>query len=143
MSRGDIGVGEVELVGKASKRRIVPVPQELCNELRALVGLGADDAAPVFVSCFRNRMKPRALRGVVAGIGERALGRRVNPRMLRHAHTTHALEAGAPVHHVQRCLGHATLHTTSVYVDASPGANSAKYLTAQPCGRSADLPHPP
>lgn len=35
---------------------------------------------------------------------------------LRHAYATHQLEAGLPVHQLQRLLGHSTLQSTLRYV---------------------------
>jgi integrase/recombinase XerD len=58
-----------------------------------------------------------------AGVNERA-----SLHWLRHAHASHTLDAGAPVHLVQQTLGHASLATTSRYTHAKPDASSAEYL---------------
>ena len=47
---------------------------------------------------------------------------------LRHAHVSHALDRGAPVHLVQATVGHASLTTTSRYAHARPGDSSSRYL---------------
>ncbi|HYQ91573.1 MAG TPA: tyrosine-type recombinase/integrase, partial [Candidatus Competibacteraceae bacterium] len=52
----------------------------------------------------------------------------VSPHWLRHAHASHALERGAPIHLVQQTLGHASVATTGVYLHARPGDSSALYL---------------
>jgi site-specific recombinase XerD len=52
----------------------------------------------------------------------------VRPHWLRHAHATHALERGAPLHLVQATLGHASVATTSKYLHARPTDSSARYL---------------
>lgn len=52
----------------------------------------------------------------------------VSPHWLRHAHASHALDRGAPVHLVKDTLGHASLATTSQYAHARPGDSSARYL---------------
>jgi site-specific recombinase XerD len=39
---------------------------------------------------------------------------------LRHAYATHKLEAGMPVHRLQRLLGHRDLHSTLRYVHWVP-----------------------
>jgi integrase/recombinase XerD len=49
-------------------------------------------------------------------------------RRLRHAHASHALDRGAPIHLVQATLGHADLRTTSKYTHARPTDSSARYL---------------
>jgi len=43
---------------------------------------------------------------------------KVHPHVLRHTHATVAIEAGVPVHVVQRDMGHADIRTTMLYVDA-------------------------
>ena len=66
----------------------------------------------------------------VAPDADRALdaGSKVSPAWLRHAHASHALDRGAPIHLVQSTLGHADLRTTSAYTHARPGDSSARYL---------------
>ena len=46
----------------------------------------------------------------------------------RHAHATHALERGAPIHLVQQTLGHASVAPTGRYLHARPTESSARYL---------------
>jgi site-specific recombinase XerC len=47
---------------------------------------------------------------------------------LRHAHASHSLERGAPIHLVQATLGHAWVATTGRYLHARPSDSSARYL---------------
>ena len=47
---------------------------------------------------------------------------------LRHAHASHSLERGAPIHLVQATLGHASVATTGRYLHARPSDSSARYL---------------
>jgi hypothetical protein len=52
----------------------------------------------------------------------------VSPHWLRHAHTSHALDHGAPIHLVQATLGHSSVATTSNYLHVRPGDSSARFL---------------
>jgi integrase/recombinase XerD len=54
---------------------------------------------------------------------------KVSPHWLRHAHATHALERGAPIHLVQATLGHASVATTGRYLHARPTDSSARYTS--------------
>jgi Phage integrase family len=56
---------------------------------------------------------------------------RVSPHWLRHAHASHALDHGAPIHLVQATLGHGSVATTSRYVHARPGDSSARFLALE------------
>ena len=47
---------------------------------------------------------------------------------LRHAHASHSLDRGAPIHLVQATLGHASVATTGRYLHARPTDSSARYL---------------
>ncbi len=52
----------------------------------------------------------------------------VSAHWLRHAHASHSLERGAPIHLVQTTLGHASVATTGRYLHARPSDSSARYL---------------
>ena len=54
----------------------------------------------------------------------------VSAHWLRHAHASHSLERGAPIHLVQATLGHASVATTGRYLHARPSDSSARYLGA-------------
>jgi len=45
-----------------------------------------------------------------------------------HAHVSHALDRGAPVHLVQATVGHASLTTTSRYAHAQSNNSSSRHL---------------
>jgi len=55
----------------------------------------------------------------------------VSPHWLRHAHASHALDHGAPIHLVQATLGHSSVATTSSYLHARPGDSSARFLALE------------
>jgi hypothetical protein len=47
----------------------------------------------------------------------------------QHAHASHALDRGAPIHLVQATLGHSSVATTSAYLHARPVDSSARFVT--------------
>ena len=55
----------------------------------------------------------------------------VSPHWLRHAHATHSLERGAPIHLVQATLGHASVATTSRYLHLRPSQSSVEFIVAR------------
>jgi site-specific recombinase XerD len=66
---------------------------------------------------------------IVKAAAERAeLSPEVSAHWLRHAHASHSLERGAPIHLVQATLGHASVATTGRYLHARPSDSSARYL---------------
>ncbi len=52
----------------------------------------------------------------------------VSPHWLRHAHASHAMDRGAPVHLVKETLGHANIATTGRYLHARSTDSSSLYL---------------
>jgi integrase/recombinase XerD len=71
-----------------------------------------------------NRLEPRYIRAMVARYSKRAGVSKstpegpkpINPHMLRHSYATRLIEAGVPIHDVQRALGHVSLSSTHVYL---------------------------
>jgi hypothetical protein len=61
----------------------------------------------------------------------------VSPHWLRHAHASHALDHGAPIHLVQATLGHSSVATTSRYLHARPGDSSARFLASETAAESS------
>jgi len=120
--------GQVTVHGKGAKTRAVVLPVSVWRDLVALRGHAIPES-PVFVSRQGGPLTARQAHRVVAAAAVRAgITDDVSPHWLRHAHASHALDRGAPVHLVKETLGHASLATTSRYTHARPGESSGKYL---------------
>lgn len=108
--------------GKGDRERYVRIPTAL---YRDIIALQRDLPGPeecVFDLCNRS------IRRVVARAGARCGLGKISPHWLRHAHASHALDHGCPLHVVQATLGHSSLRSTSVYAHARPTDSSALYL---------------
>jgi hypothetical protein len=82
---------------------------------------------------FRSRkggsLDQSAVHRIVKAAAERAgLSAEVSAHWLRHAHASHSLDRGAPIHLVQQTLGHASVATTGRYLHARPTDSSARSL---------------
>ncbi len=122
------GAGQITVLGKGSKTRAVLLSAETWGEVAALRG-GADPDAPMFVSRKGGPLSAsQALRIVRAAARRAGIKGAVSPHWLRHAHASHALDRGAPIHLVQSTLGHASVATTGRYVHARPTDSSSRYL---------------
>ncbi|GLK87552.1 tyrosine recombinase XerC [Pseudomonas turukhanskensis] len=114
----DLPGGLVEVFGKGSKTRVLPLGRKAREALenwlpqRALAG-PADDA--VFVSAKGRRLGPRAIQLRVGQAGVRELGQHLHPHMLRHSFASHMLESSQDLRAVQELLGHADIATTQIY----------------------------
>jgi len=111
------------------KTHHVWISAETAAELEAFRVAQGVDVGPVFRSARGRPLGERDARKLLARAA-RAAGLRVtpSPHWLRHAHATHALERGAPIHEVAATLGHASIATTGRYLHARPGSGSGKWL---------------
>lgn len=91
--------------------------------------IGGGEDQPVFRSRRRGHLHPTQVWRIVGRPAWRAgIGKAVSTHWLRHAHASHALDRGAPIHLVQSTLGHASVATTGRYLHARPADSSANYL---------------
>lgn len=122
------GGGQLTIFGKGAKTRVVLLPQSVWIRLVGLRSDASDDKT-VFVSRRGGRLHESQVLRIVKQAAVRAgVTRAVSPHWLRHAHASHALDRGAPVHLVQATLGHADLSTTGRYLHARPTDGSSRYL---------------
>jgi len=121
--------GQITVFGKGAKTRTVLIPQSVWNTLQALRGDSAENA-PVFKSRKKGgHLDESQVWRIVSKAAKRAgLEKAVSCHWLRHAHASHALDRGAPIHLVQSTLGHSSLSTTGKYLHARPTDSSANYL---------------
>jgi integrase/recombinase XerD len=121
--------GQVTVLGKGGKTRSILLPESVWKQLQRLRGK-AGAADPVFPS--RKKGKPLTESGIwriVKQAAKRAgIEASVSPHWLRHAHASHALDRGAPIHLVQATLGHASINTTGRYLHARPKDSSSRFL---------------
>jgi integrase/recombinase XerD len=122
---------QITVFGKGGKTRAVVLPQSVAEALRAIRGRAAAEE-PVFRSRKRGGsggLQPEAIHRIVRRAAARAgIDLPVSPHWLRHAHASHALDRGAPIHLVQATLGHTSITTTGRYLHARPKESSSRYL---------------
>ncbi|MCJ2094472.1 tyrosine-type recombinase/integrase [Methylobacterium sp. J-072] len=120
--------GQATVFGKGGKTRVVLLSAATWKVLTALRGEALADA-PVFLSRKGGALDPSAVHRVVKSAAARAgLPVEVSAHWLRHAHASHSLDRGAPIHLVQATLGHASVATTGRYLHARPSESSARFL---------------
>jgi len=121
--------GQITVFGKGGVTRSIQLPASVwrnVSQFRAAHG----PTAPL----FRSRKKGAAIQPVaVLRIVRKAAARAgielpVSPHWLRHAHASHALDRGAPIHLVQATLGHVSINTTGRYLHARPKESSSRFL---------------
>jgi len=131
LARGwiDLDALEASVLGKGSKRRIVPVGSKAAEALHSWIAVRGDcaalagaqlrdanAAAALFISAKGVRLSSQAVwkllreRSLKAG-----LAAPVHPHMLRHSFASHVLQSSSDLRAVQELLGHANITTTQIY----------------------------
>lgn len=133
----DLATGEVRVLGKGSKERIVPVGgparAAIRHWLAVRTSLARADPKAMFVSRSGRRIAPRAIeRRLAAWAVKRGLARHVHPHMLRHSFASHLLQSSSDLRAVQEMLGHASIASTQVYT----------HLDFQYLAKAYDRAHP-
>jgi integrase/recombinase XerD len=122
--------GQITVFGKGGLTRSVRLPAKVWSQVAKLRGSAGGADEPVFRSRKkRGSLKPMAVFRIVRKAAARAgIELPVSPHWLRHAHASHALDRGAPIHLVQATLGHASINTTGRYLHARPKDSSSRFL---------------
>ena len=142
LDRLDLERGEVRVLGKGAKERIVPVGGAARDALRAwLVGrasiAGVDDRA-VFVGRAGRRITRRAIQRRFAEWAlKQGLPCHVHPHMLRHSFASHVLQSSGDLRAVQELLGHASIASTQVYTHLDFQYLAMAYDQAHPRAKRA------
>ena len=120
--------GQLTVFGKGDKTRVVLVNKGVWQEVCQLKG-NADKNGPVFVSQKGGHISRSMVFHIVKDTAKKAgLEIEVSPHWLRHSHASHSLDNGAPIHLVQRTLGHSSVTITEKYLHAKPTDSSSLYL---------------
>lgn len=118
----DLAAGEAHVLGKGSKRRIVPVGAKAVQALQAWLLVrdqalsGASPQSALFMGRNGTRLTSQSIwqrvrqRSLQAG-----LAAPVHPHMLRHSFASHVLQSSSDLRGVQELLGHANISTTQIY----------------------------
>ncbi|MDR3220444.1 MAG: tyrosine recombinase XerC [Candidatus Accumulibacter sp.] len=133
----DLTDGEIRVLGKRNKTRIVPVGGKAREAIRRWVERRAEAARPeetaLFVGQRGARIHPRVVEERLKKRGEaQGLQVGVYPHMLRHSFASHLLQSSGDLRAVQEMLGHASIASTQVYT----------HLDFQHLAQVYDVAHP-
>ncbi|MDH4139999.1 MAG: tyrosine recombinase XerC [Coriobacteriia bacterium] len=117
----DLAGGQVRVMGKGSKERIVPLHKLAAERLSRYVRGGRPELVrgpsdALFLSTRGNRLSTEAVRRMLnRHMDAVGVALHVSPHVLRHTFATHLLEGGADLRSIQELLGHVALSTTQIY----------------------------
>jgi integrase/recombinase XerC len=132
-----LDAGEVRVLGKGNKTRIVPVGRHAVTALRALgQAEGMTPEAPVFRGRGGAPINPRTVQLRLKKLALlQGMAKHVHPHLLRHTFASHMLESSGDLRAVQELLGHADIATTQIYTHLDFQYLAKVYDAAHPRAR--------
>jgi integrase/recombinase XerD len=118
--------GQMCVLGKGSKKRVVPLPPEILEVLEHYFRLERPltNSPALFVSLKGQQrgqpMTAAGLRSLFRHHRVRSRIRHANPHRLRHTCGADLVRAGMSLPALQHLMGHAQIHTTMLYVELAP-----------------------
>ena len=117
---------QMQLLGKANKQRVLPLPQEIIEVLEKYLRLERPltNSSSLFVS-LKGRRRGRAmtlagLRSLFRHHRRRSQIPHANPHRLRHTFGTDMVRDGISIPALQHLMGHSRIQTTMLYVQLAP-----------------------
>ena len=115
--------------GKGDEERSVLISKNTHQDLLSLKLPNSYEHEFIFRSQKRAQLSQNRVREIVSEAAlKTGIKKKVSPHWFRHAHATHSYRAGAPLHVVQKTLGHKFISTTGLYLDSLPEESSGDYL---------------
>jgi integrase/recombinase XerD len=125
--------------GKGGKQRTSILPKPVLEALGAY--LQGRDGGYIFEGRVQGHISTRQIQRLLddaaekAGLQETRTGKvrqrkRVTPHLLRHSFSRWSLDAGIDISYLQHQLGHSSLTTTAIYLQARPNHRRRAYETA-------------
>lgn len=133
----DLVSGELRVIGKRNKQRVIPLDENLCEKIRIYKDKRDSCVGSLvqylFVRSNGEKMYPKLVYNIVHGIISQVSAQsRISPHVLRHSFATALLNGGADIDAVKELLGHSSLAATQVYTHTGFGELYNIYKQAHP-----------
>jgi len=136
----DLAAAEAHVLGKGSKRRVVPVGTKAVQAVQHWLTLrdpsGTLAQTALFVGRQGTRLSAQSIwKRLRARSLQAGMTAPVHPHMLRHSFASHVLQSSGDLRGVQELLGHANISTTQIYTRLDFGHLTKVYDAAHPRAR--------
>ncbi len=133
----DFSGGQVKVLGKRNKERIIPLPHSLIELIKFYLSsknetFKGNAACYLIVTNKGEKSYPMMINRIVKKYLRASSVDKKSPHILRHTYATHLLEKGADLNAVKDLLGHQSLAATQVYTHNSLGKLKKVFDQAHP-----------
>lgn len=137
--RVDTARGELKVLGKRNKERVIPFGETLTRLIERYKAIRPTVNAPqqpFFVDNEGQPLKYKKVYDIVRNsLDGRVSSPKRSPHVLRHTFATDMLNGGADLSSVKKLLGHQSLATTQIYTHVSTAEIYENYRKAHPRAR--------
>jgi site-specific recombinase XerD len=127
--------------GKGSKQRTSILPKPALEALQTHLNLNGREMGYIFEGRDHVHISTRQIQRLLDTVAENAglqvtrtgndrQRKRINPHLLRHSFSRWSLDAGIDISYLQQQLGHSSLTTTAIYLQARPNHRRKTYEMA-------------
>lgn len=132
----------VELFGKGSKKRIVPIGDEMMSLLKNYMEENGLDHAgkncyPLFFNCWGEKLTNPGVTYIIKKYANMArtiypelIPKDISPHKFRHSRAMHLLQAGLNLVYIRDLMGHTSIQTTEIYARADPNVKNKVLVEA-------------
>lgn len=135
----DIQTGQIKVLGKRNKERIIPISNNLDHQIQQYLSLRENQfpqCLNILILASGKKLYPAfAYRKINSYLGKVTTLDKKSPHVLRHTFATHMLNRGTGLETLKDLLGHANLSATQIYTHNSFAKLNSIYSQAHPRGR--------
>ena len=135
----DIQTGQIKVLGKRNKERIIPISNNLDHQIQQYISLRENQSPQclnILILESGKKLYPAfAYRKINSYLGKVTTLDKKSPHVLRHTFATHMLNRGTGLETLKDLLGHANLSATQIYTHNSFAKLNSIYSQAHPRGR--------
>lgn len=119
----DFSKGELKVIGKGNKARIIPISETLSSQLAEYLQVRKPlegNEKYFFINAKGKKLNDKFVYSAVnTYLSLVTSKKKKSPHILRHSFATHVLEHGAEISKVKMIMGHSSLASTQVYTSAN------------------------